>query len=105
MAFQDELNDGTGIYKDLSANISYSGIEQLSQMEKLESAAIDTQTAMENLTKTTRTLMDFAESLTNPQAPNVTVMIGNKEFKGYIVKTATDGIQQKTVNYLKGVGA
>lgn len=37
-------------------------------------------------------------------SPNVTVMIGNREFDNYIVKTSMDGINRKTNNYAKSRG-
>lgn len=38
-------------------------------------------------------------------APAVTVMVGNKQFEGYIVKTATNGINSMQTNLMKARGA
>ena len=103
-AAQDELS-GSDYYTDLTGKISYAGAEQLNRIANARVETADTASAMRSLTSGMSALRAFAESLQNPQSPNVTVMIGGKEFKGYIVKTASEGMAQQRSNLRMGVGA
>lgn len=103
-AAQDELS-GSAYYTDLTQQIGYAGAEQLNRISSVEIGRADTAGAIRQLSAGMSALTGLAESLSNPQAPNVTVMIGNREFKGYIVNTAIEGMGQKQKNLMRGAGA
>lgn len=103
-AAQDELS-GSNYYTDLTQQIGYAGAEQLNRISSVEIGRADTAGAIRQLSAGMSALTGLAESLSNPQAPNVTVMIGNREFKGYIVNTAIEGMGQKQKNLMRGAGA
>ena len=104
MAAEKELAGGN-LYADLTARINYSGAEQMSRITNAKIETADTASAVRQLTAGMTALRSFAEGLENPKTPNVSVIIGGKEFKGYIVKTAAEGFGQAQRNMLKGAGA
>ena len=103
-AAEEELT-GTDYYADLTSKIDYAGAEQMNRIVNARVDTADTASAIRQLTAGMGVLKEFAESLQNPQSPNISVMIGNKEFKAYIVKTASEGLAQRNHNLMKGVGA
>jgi len=103
-AAEDELT-GSDYYTDLTSKINYAGAEQMNRISNMRVETADTASAMRQLSQGISTLQSFAESLQNPQAPNISVMIGNKEFKGYIVRTASEGLSGQMRDIRTGVGA
>lgn len=103
-AAQKEFSD-SGYYEDLSAKITASGTEKLNEITRVKSDVAETANAIKQLTIGMTAMTGLAESLTNPLAPNITVMVGNQEFKAYIVNTAVEGMGQKQKSLMKGVGA
>ena len=103
-AAQEELSDG-GYYTDLSAKVNAAGTDKLNEITRVKADVSETASALKQLTIGMSAMTGLAESLSNPQAPNVTVMIGGQEFKGYIVKTAVNGMGQAHKNNMRGVGA
>lgn len=90
---------------NIRSKLDIVGAERLNQLTNVRDEAFDNAMALRKLTEGLSTMSALAESLTNPSAPNVTVMIGNREFKGYIVNTAIEGMGQKQKNLRRGVGA
>ena len=90
---------------DIASRIDIVGADKLNEMTAINAEASEGARAMQQLTNGLKVMANLAESLTNPQAPNITVMIGNREFKGYIVNTAIEGMGQKQKSLMRGVGA
>jgi hypothetical protein len=91
-------------YMDLSNQLNYVGAGLLNQMTEANNQAVNMNMAMNKMMDGLNAMANLAESLSNPQAPNVTVMIGNKQFDGYIVDTALSGMSQRQTAYRLGVG-
>ena len=103
-AAEEELT-GSDYYTDLTSKINYAGAEQMNRISNMRVETADTASAMRQLSNGISALQNFAESLQNPQAPNISVMIGNKEFKAYIVRTASEGLSGQMRDIRTGVGA
>ena len=101
-AARDELSTGAAI--DLTSQIDLAGNRQIQRIMDTDIQMADTASAMRGLSSAAAAISDLANSLTNPQAPNVTVMIGNREFKGYIVTTAMEGMASKTAGIRHSMG-
>ncbi len=92
-------------YTDLTANVNVSGMRELENMVNINASVDGVTSAIREITGSMQALTRLADSLSNPQAPNVTVIIGNREFKGYIVNTAIEGMGQRQRSLMRGVGA
>ena len=85
---------------DLTSEINYAGMRQVQRIMDTNVQTADMAGAMRQMMGMAGSMAALADSLTNPQAPNVTVMIGNREFKGYIVSTALEGMGQASRNQM-----
>lgn len=90
---------------NITSKLDIIGAEKLNQLTNISAETSDSVRAMRQLSNGLKVMSGLAESLSNPKAPNVTVMIGNREFKGYIVTTAAEGLGQQQRNLMRGVGA
>jgi hypothetical protein len=97
VAIQDE-------YQDLSGQLNTAGAGMLNRITAANSESVSIAGTLQRLSAGMSAMTDLAESLSNPQAPNVTVMIGNRQFDGYIVDTALSGMSQRQTAYRLGVG-
>jgi len=102
LAAKDELS---GTYTtDLVSSVNFAGMTQMQRIMDAQVQTADLTGALRSMMGMAANMSALAESLTNPQAPNVTVMIGNREFKGYIVSTALDGMGQASRNQMLARG-
>lgn len=90
---------------NITSKLDIIGAEKLNQLTNISAETSDSVRAMRQLSNGLKVMSGLAESLSNPKSPNVTVMIGNREFKGYIVTTAAEGLGQQQRNLMRGVGA
>ena len=102
-AAESELS-GHEYFADLTSQLSYTGALQMDRLSKARVDTGDTASAIRELRQGMRALSELAEAMSNPTKPNVTVIIGNQEFKGYIVKTASEGFSSEQRNILRGRG-
>ena len=89
----------------ITSRLDIVGAERLNQLTNVKAETSENARAMQSLNRGLKALSSLAESLVNPKQPNVTVMIGNREFKGYIVSTAIEGMGQAQKSIMRGVGA
>ena len=102
LAAKDELS---GTYTtDLVSSVNFAGMTQMQRIMDTQVQTADLTGALRSMMGMAANMSALAESLTNPQAPNITVMIGNREFKGYIVSTALDGMGQASRNQMLARG-
>lgn len=97
-----EAMDAGTVKADITADISAAGARQMSKIAKVKADTTDVAGAIRDLRSDLKALQDLTVTMASPQ---VTVMVGNQEFKGYIVRTAAEGFKKQQDSVLRGMGA